>query len=69
MENKIMQLLMEKGYVPLNEQLYAMASDFVQQQLYGVYAAGINVICIPQFSGIPKMGSLIVGDMVYKVVK
>ena len=59
MENKIMQLFMEKGEVsmnndifpilfeefgnaPLNEQTYAMASDFISQQLYAVYAAGIK---------------------------
>lgn len=61
MENKIMQLLMEKGQVsmnndifpilfeefgnaPLNEQNYTMASDFISQQLYAVYAAGINIV-------------------------
>lgn len=86
MENKIMQLLMEKGEVsmnsdifpilfeefgntPLNEQTYVMASDFLQQQLHAVFAAGINVVCIPQFMGIPQTGTLFVNDMIYKVVK
>lgn len=86
MENKIMQLLQEKGEVsmngdifpilfgefrnaPLNEQTYAMASDFVGQQLHAVFAAGINVVCIPQFMGIPQTGTLFVNDIVYKVVK
>lgn len=83
MENKIMQLLMEKGEVSmnndifpilfeefgnaqLNEQTYAMASDFISQQLY---AAGINVVCTPQFMGVPQTGTLFVNDIVYKVVK
>lgn len=86
MENKIMQLLMEKGEVsvnsdifpilfeefgnaPLNEQTYAMASDFVGQQLHAVFAAGINVVCIPQFMGVPQTGTLFVNDIIYKVVK
>lgn len=86
MENKIMQLLMEKGEIsmnndifpilfgefedaPLNEQTYAMASDFISQQLYAVYAAGINVICTPQFMGVPQTGTLFVNDIIYKVVK
>lgn len=86
MENKIMQLLMEKGEVsmnndifpilfeefgnaPLNEQTYAMASDFISQQLYAVYVAGINVVCTPQFMGVPQTGTLFVNDIVYKVVK
>lgn len=86
MENKIMQLLMDKGEIsmnndifpilfeefgnaPLNEQTYAMASDFISQQLYAVYAAGINVVCTPQFMGVPQTGTLFVNDIVYKVVK
>lgn len=89
MENKIMQLFMEKGEVSmnndifpilfeefgnasLNEQTYAMASDFISQQLYAVYAvyaAGINVVCTPQFMGVPQTGTLFVNDIVYKVVK
>lgn len=86
MENKIMQLLMEKGEVsmnndifpilfeefenvPLNEQTYAMMSDFISQQLHAVFAAGINVICTPQFMGVPQTGTLFVNDMVYKVIK
>ena len=86
MENKILQLLMKKGevsmngdifpmlfeefdYTPLNEQTYAMVNDFISQQLYAVYAAGINVICTPQFMGEPQTGILFVNDVVYKVVK
>lgn len=85
MENKILQLLMEKGEVSMNndifpvlfeefdnaildEQTYAMASDFISQQLYAVYAAVINVICIPQFKGDAQTGTLFVNDMMYKVV-
>lgn len=86
MENKIMQLLMEKGEVsmnndifpilfgefeniPLNEQTYVIMSDFIGQQLYAVFAAGINVVCVPQFMGIPQRGTLFVNDMIYKVIK
>lgn len=86
MENKIMQLLMEKGEVsmnrdifpmlfeefgnvPLKEQTYATMSDFIEQQLHAVFVAGINVVCIPQFMGVPKTGTLFVNDMIYKVIK
>ena len=86
MENKIMKLLMEKGLVsmnndifpilfeefgeaPLNEQTYVLASDFIRQQLGAVQCAGINIICVPQFSGIPHTGTLFVNDVVYEVVK
>lgn len=86
MENKIMQLLMEKGRVsmsndifpilfeefggaPLNEQTYALMSDFVRQQLGAVQCAEINIICVPQFSGVPQTGTLFVNDVVYEVIK
>lgn len=85
MENKIMQLLMEKGEIsmnndifpilfeefenaPLNEQTYAMASDFISQQLYAVYAAGVNVVCTPRFTGNAETGTLSVDDIVYRVI-
>lgn len=86
MENKIMQLLMEKGRVsmnndifpilfeefgeaPLNESTYTMMSDFIGQQISAVQCAGINIICVPQFSGVPQTGTLFVNDVVYEVVK
>ncbi len=86
MENKIMQLLMEKGRVsmnndifpmlfeefgeaPLNENTYIMMSDFIRQQISAVQCAGINIICVPQFSGVPQTGTLFVNDVVYEVVK
>lgn len=36
--------------------------------LYAVYAAGINVVCTPQFMGVPQTGTLFVNDIVYDIV-
>jgi hypothetical protein len=62
-------LLDEFGDMPLNEQTYELAGNFVEQLLCVVYAAGINVVCVPQFSGEPQTGTLFVNDIVYKVVE
>lgn len=86
MENKIMRLLMKKGSVsmnndifpilfeefgdaPLNENTYALVSDFIRQHISAVQCAGINIICVPQFSGVPQTGTLFINDIVYEVVK
>nr|DAE70974.1 MAG TPA: hypothetical protein [Caudoviricetes sp.] len=70
MNNDIFPILFgEFGNAPLNEQTYELAGNFIEQQLYAVYAAGINVVCVPQFSGEPQTGTLFVNDIVYKVVK
>ncbi|CAK7009000.1 MAG: hypothetical protein ENTB_01385 [Enterocloster aldenensis] len=86
MENKILQLLQEKGTVSLtsdilplvltefedmelNSNTCEMAACYVSQLLYSVYASGVNVVCLPKFSGIPHTGTLAVEDMVYTVVK
>lgn len=70
MNNDIFPILFEEfGEAPLNEQTYAMASDFIRQQLGAVHCAGIRIICVPQFSGVPQTGTLFVNDMVYEVVK
>ena len=62
-------LLDEFEGVFLNEQTYELAGNFVEQLLYAAYAAGINVVGVPQFSGEPHTGTLFVNDIVYKVVR
>lgn len=54
---------------PLNSNTYEMASCFVSQLLYSVYASGVNVVCLPKFSGNPHTGTMVVEDMIYTVVQ
>lgn len=85
-KNKIVQLLMEKDELslnndilplvfeefrntPLNRQTCVMINDFISQQLYGVCAAGIDLVCIPQFTVNLQKGIVSMDDIVYKVVK
>lgn len=70
MNNDIFPMLFEEfGDAPLNESTYALVSDFIRQQISAVQCAGIDIICVPQFSGVPQTGTLFVNDIVYEVVK
>lgn len=86
MENKILELLQEKGTAsltrdifplvlaefenePLNSRTYEMAACFVSQILHSVYASGVNVVCLPIFSGNPHTRTMTVEDMIYTVVQ
>lgn len=54
---------------PLNSSTYEMAACFVSQHLHSVYTSGVNVVCLPKFSGNPHTGTLAVEDMIYTVVQ
>lgn len=58
MNNDIFPILFEEfGEASLNEQTYALTSDFIRQQLGAVQCVGINIICVLQFSGILHTGT------------
>jgi hypothetical protein len=84
MENKILELLEQKGSVSMNDdifplvekefegqvigaELYELAHQYINQLLWGVFAAGINFIASPVF-GSDDFGKMVVTDMVYEKV-
>ena len=84
MENKILELLEQKGSVSMNDdifplveeefagqvmgnEVYELAHQYINQLLWGVFAAGINFIASPVF-GSGDFGKMVVTDMVYEKV-
>ena len=84
MENKILELLEQKGSVSMNDdifplvekefegqvigaELYELAHQYINQLLWGVFAAGISFIASPVF-GSGDFGKMVVTDVVYEKV-
>jgi hypothetical protein len=53
---------------PLNEATYEMAAEYMSQLIYSAAITGIQVVCLPKFTGDSKVGELYIADMIYKVV-
>lgn len=69
MVNDILPIVLDEfENQPIDAQQCVMAADFVEQLLFGVYTAGVQVICVPKFSGNPHIGALLVEDFIYKKV-
>lgn len=68
MNDDIFPLLEEEfeGQV-IGAELYELAHQYINQLLWGVFAAGINFIASPVF-GSDDFGKMVVTDMVYEKV-
>jgi hypothetical protein len=68
MNDDIFPLVEEEfaGQVMSNE-VYELAHQYINQLLWGVFAAGINFIASPVF-GSDDFGKMVVTDMVYEKV-
>ena len=84
MENKILELLEQKGSVSMNDifplvekefegqvigaELYELAHQYILQLLYGAHTAGVAVIAVPKFAAGQQFGQMVVADVIYTKV-
>lgn len=52
----------------LDEAMFAMACEFVKQQLYAIHITGMPMVCYPVFGGEPQGGILSVVDMIWEKI-
>ena len=75
MENKILELLEQKGSVSMNDDIFPLvekefegAHQYISQLLYGVHTAGVAVIAVPKFAAGQQFGQMVVADVIYTKV-
>lgn len=70
LQKDILPLVLEEfEQTNLDEAMYAMACDFVKQQLYAIHISGIQTVCYPVFRGEPQSGILSVVDVVWEKIR
>ena len=52
----------------IGAELYELTHQYISQLLYGVYAAGIDVIAVPKFSSGRQFSQMVVSDVIYEKV-